>query len=82
MSDPAVTVPGMVFEVGVTVWLKVRIGWVQGGISGQVFDFDAWYVTTAPGSTYVASGYQLRTSIGGVEVSDRSRGSMTTARFR
>jgi hypothetical protein len=39
---------------------KGRLGWEQGCISGQVFDFDGWYVTKEPGSTYVAHGHQLR----------------------
>jgi hypothetical protein len=48
----------MIFEVGMMVWRKARTGWEQGHISGRVFD--CWYVTTTPGSTYVARRYQLR----------------------
>jgi hypothetical protein len=60
VSDDGAPVPPMVFEVGMTVWRKSRVGWEQGRISGQVFDHDCWYITTRPGSTYVANGRQLR----------------------
>ena len=50
----------MVFEVGMMVWRRGALGWEKGRISGQVFDHDAWYITTEPGSTYVANGNQLR----------------------
>jgi hypothetical protein len=42
-----------------TVWRKGTAGWEQARISGQVFYHDCWYVTTVPGSTYVAHGHQL-----------------------
>jgi hypothetical protein len=54
----------MVFEVGMKVWRKARVGWEQGRISGQVFHHDCWYVTTVPGSTYVNHGHQLRAEPG------------------
>jgi hypothetical protein len=60
LSDPATTFAGMVFEVGMTVWRKGALGWEQARIAGQVFHHDCWYVTTVPGSTYVANGHQLR----------------------
>lgn len=52
----------MELEVGMTAWRKAQSGWEQGHISGQVFDFDCWYVTTKPGQTYVNHGHQLTTT--------------------
>jgi hypothetical protein len=60
VSDRPSTLPAMVFEVGMTVWRKGALGWEQGRISGQVFDHDARYITSEPGSTYVANGHQMR----------------------
>jgi hypothetical protein len=57
----------MVSAVGMTVRLKVRIGWGTGHISGQVYDFDAWYITTELRCTYVATGRQLRPADAGSE---------------
>jgi hypothetical protein len=54
----------MDFAVGDEVPGRSRFGgWEPGRISGQVGDYDTWYVTAGPGQTYLSQGRELRPAV-------------------